>query len=172
MDNNSFHTRQSILLQPEPCLTGLAYPFSLAPASSSSKSPPSLQPHWMVGPSHYHAYVSEGIAYLSEHLADPSHGMDSSDSVEGLMSLVFLSIHAFSHKQHSRDLPQLSSGLWVFGKTCHNLAPSPVYLMGTERTLLMGDSSLFLPLPLFLLLLLATSKQYLFSCWPPFPKLT
>ena len=123
MDNNSFHTGQSILLQPEPCLMGPAYPFSLAPASSSSKAPPSLQPPWMVGPSHYRASVSEGIAYLSEHLADPSHGMDSSDSVEGLMSLVFLSIHAFSHNQHSRDLPQLSSGLWVFGKSCHQSRP-------------------------------------------------
>ena len=55
--------------------------FSLALASSSSQSLPSLQPHGMVDPSHYHAFISEAVAYLSEHLVYPSHGMDSSHSV-------------------------------------------------------------------------------------------
>lgn len=61
------------------------------------------------------------------------------------------------------------------GKHVFNLPPHPIYLKGAGRTLLMGEllsislSLLLSPsLPLFLLLLLATSKQYLLSFWPHF----
>lgn len=60
----TFYFIQTLAL---PCRTHLSIR-SLAPASSSAKSTPSLQPLRMLVPSHHYAVVLEGTAHLSRNV--------------------------------------------------------------------------------------------------------